>query len=129
MITVYFLFEFQLLDLENNKLVPPPIQTELDDKPIRRAKAVFKQSGQITSREQRARAISHKNEEVNVKKKSRLEQRAYAINYTKQDEHLKSKNLKKLGKSGWSPKRFKKYPRFTIFLSNCKYKVINVYSV
>jgi hypothetical protein len=92
------------------------------------ARAVFKRSNTITSRETRARAIAHKNDEVKVKSKGKPDQRAYAINYTKQEEHLKEKNLKKSGKSGWSPKRFRKYPRFTIFLSNRKPTTFNIYS-
>ena len=64
-----------------------------------------------------------------MRKKSKYGQKAYAINYTQQEDHLR-KTVQKKQSSGWSPKRFKKYPRFTIFLNNCKFllKIIDLVS-
>lgn len=86
-----------------------------------RAKAVFKTSGDITSREDRAKALAKKRESTNIsKRKSRHDQNSYAIEYTKQDDYLKHSTLRASTNNGWSPKRFKRYPRFTIFLNNFK---------
>ena len=112
------------LEQEENKETPDimnPVEPEnIEQKPVIKAKAVFKKSGRITSREQRAKTISRKKEHVRAKRKSRFSQKSYAINYTKQDDHLKAAGMKKHPIDRWSPKRFKRYPRFTIFLSNCK---------
>jgi hypothetical protein len=84
-----------------------------------KARAVFRRSGQITSREQRARTISLRKDGGLSKKKAKGNSKTYAIDYTKQDNYL-PENLIPASISGWSAKRFKRYPRFTIFLANSK---------
>lgn len=89
---------------------------DLPNKQVIRAKAIFKTSGQITSREERAKAIAQGRVPRALRNKSNKEPKTYAIDYTMQDDYLHYQR-KNSTSQGWSPKRFKKYPRFTIFLN------------
>lgn len=115
-------------DREDLKITEPVQPMGSEKQPTVKAKAVFKKPGQVTSREQRAKAVSVKRDQIFTKKKSRQEHRAYAIDYTKQEDHLKASSLKRPAGNGWSPKRFKRYPRFTIFLNNSKWLFNNLNS-
>ena len=113
-----------VIPLKDQMNVIHPVESQEDSEnknEVVRAKAVFKSSGEITSREDRAKALAKNRDSASLsKRKSRQDQTAYAIDYTKQEDYLKHSTLRPSTNKGWSPKRFKRYPRFTIFLNNFK---------
>lgn len=82
-----------------------------------RAKAIFRSSGNVTSREQRAKIIASKRDTTtSLMKRDKRDNAAYAIDYTKQEDYLRSSTLKASTNKGWSPKRFKRYPRLVLLI-------------
>ena len=104
--------------------ITDPTRVTIHKDTVKNSKAVFRRSGEITSREQRARTISLRKGQVYNKRKVKLDPQTYAIDYTEQEDQFH--NCTAPAKSEWSSQRFKRYPRFTIFLSNCKHIVFDL---